>query len=95
MAKYLSYFVNIYTVHNVTKHCALKHVRKISNCNRYYSSALLVPGDKRSKTFVFLTPYLDFDNIVENTEKLQQELSGRGLNINANDVKKTWMFINR
>nr|XP_034195961.1 serine--tRNA synthetase-like protein Slimp [Osmia lignaria] len=92
MAKYLSYFVNIYTIHNVAKHCALKHVRKISNCNRYYSSALLVPGDKRSETFVFLTPCLDFDNIVENTEKLQQELSGRGLNINADDVKKMWMF---
>ncbi|XP_012140547.2 serine--tRNA synthetase-like protein Slimp [Megachile rotundata] len=92
MAKYLPHFVNICTIHNVSEHCMLKYVSRISIYYRYYSSALLVPGSKRTQTFSFLTPYLDFDDKIKNMEKLTEELKYRTQELKANDVKNMWQF---
>lgn len=93
MAKYLSRFVNVCTIHNVSEHYILKCVSRMSNYSRHYSSALLVPGSKRTQTFSFLTPHLDFDNKVENLDKLEHNLRCRGQTLlNADDVKKMWKF---
>ncbi|XP_020300804.1 serine--tRNA synthetase-like protein Slimp [Pseudomyrmex gracilis] len=84
--------------------CALRHtcrtwtrdVRrktfKPTSVERHYGSALFVPGNKASKTFAFLYPYLDFDRRFADADKLQKELTLRGMNVDVAQLQKSWNF---
>lgn len=63
------------------------------NINRKYVSALLASTDNKGKEiFSFLSPYLDIDERLSNSEKLQQDLLVRGYNMNVNEIKSMWEF---
>lgn len=59
---------------------------------RDYSSALHISGNKAYKAFAFLTPYLDFDERFANADKLQKNLTSRGMNIDVTQLKEMWNF---
>ncbi|XP_072399265.1 serine--tRNA synthetase-like protein Slimp, partial [Diabrotica undecimpunctata] len=60
--------------------------------SRYYSSALYITGEKAQKTFVVLTPVIDFEKHLINKSKLVKNIKVRGLKIDFDDVVKQWTF---
>lgn len=59
---------------------------------RQYGSALYISGKKANKDYSYLAPYLDFDTRFADLERLQKDLSLRGLDIDATEIKKAWDF---
>ncbi|XP_076621167.1 serine--tRNA synthetase-like protein Slimp [Colletes latitarsis] len=91
MVNYLRYFLSR-IAHNGLKYGTSKYASVPLSFDRKYSSALFISGRKGTECFSFLTPYLDFDNKLTDIDKLQKDLTSRGLNVNAEDVKKMWEF---
>lgn len=87
MATYIARFIQ-----RCSKQIGLKGTSVLLNSNRKYSSALFVSANRRKEFFSFLTPYLDFDNKLTDIEKLQRDLTIRGLNVTAKEVKSMWEF---
>lgn len=75
------------------------HVRRqtilMPYLKRRYSSALFTPGRIAHKVFAFLTPYLDADERFANIEKLQEEITLRGMNVNVVELRNLWEFYRR
>ncbi|XP_053975489.1 serine--tRNA synthetase-like protein Slimp [Hylaeus volcanicus] len=92
MASCLPHFFRTCIIHSVVKHATVRHASVPLNFYRLYSSALYISGRKATECFSFLTPYLDFDNKLTDMDKLQRDLTSRGLNVDAEDVKKMWEF---
>ncbi|XP_011175641.2 serine--tRNA synthetase-like protein Slimp [Solenopsis invicta] len=83
--------------------CALKRTYKIlmrdvrrktfpPNFERDYSSALYISGNKAHKAFAYLTPYLDMDEKFANIDKLQKNLTLRGIDMDVVQLKEAWDF---
>ncbi|KAL0118038.1 hypothetical protein PUN28_009016 [Cardiocondyla obscurior] len=62
------------------------------NFGKNYSSALYITGNKANKTFAYLSPYLDFDERFNNLEKLQKNLTLRGMDVDVVKLKEKWDF---
>ncbi|XP_076179538.1 serine--tRNA synthetase-like protein Slimp [Ptiloglossa arizonensis] len=92
MANYLQNFFHMRMVHNVLKRNTLKYVNILLNFDRKYTSALFVSNRTSKECFSFLTPDLDFDKKFTDIDKLQRELTSRGVNVNAKEVKTMWEF---
>lgn len=60
--------------------------------SRNYSSALFISGNKGSESFSYISPHLDVDDRFNDLEKLNKEVSLRGMKINADELKETWKF---
>lgn len=86
----VSYIGRICPIHNLVKSNIFKCTNLPFGYDKRYTSTLFVSGRHGSEVFQFLRPYLDFDNKVANIEKLQKELTSRGLNVNAEEIKQMW-----
>ncbi|XP_011647951.1 serine--tRNA synthetase-like protein Slimp [Pogonomyrmex barbatus] len=83
---------------------ALKHTHRIlihnvrrgaffpMNFKKNYSSALYISGNNAYKSFAYLSPYLDFDEKFGNLDKLQENLTSRGIDIDVIQLKEAWNF---
>lgn len=65
-----------------------------SNCRRFYStenrpSALFISGDKASKTYAVLTPYIDFE-IINNRDELARNLKSRGIGTQVLNIEQLY-----
>ncbi|KAJ8687446.1 hypothetical protein QAD02_023240 [Eretmocerus hayati] len=67
-----------------------KTIPKPKVCQRTFTSALFVTGDQAHKTFAYLTPEIDFNDRINNLQKLQYDIDSRGLEINAEELSKKW-----
>lgn len=73
-------------------HDFFKSAMPVSIFTKRHGSALFVTDDKALESFVFVTPYLDFDERFADFEKLQLNLSSRKSGIDICELKKTWEF---
>lgn len=69
-----------------------KHVPRVSVIMRQYSSALYITGDKASSNFVVLTPYIDFEERLEDKAELENNIKLRGKTIDVDKYMKYWEF---
>ncbi|CAL7945376.1 unnamed protein product [Xylocopa violacea] len=76
----------------VLKHLTMKQMGALLNSNRKYGSSLFVTKNEGKEVFTFLTPYLDIEQRLADIKKLQGDLTARGLNWNAEDIKNMWEF---
>lgn len=70
--------------------CLLKKyfVSKISVRN----SALFINGAKATENFVYVTPYVNIPEILQNKEDLRDELNKRKINYNITKLEDLWIF---
>lgn len=62
---------------------------------RDYSSALYISGNKASKAFAYLSPYLDCSERFADLDKLRKNLALRGMDVDVVELKEAWNFFIR
>ncbi|OAD55989.1 Serine--tRNA ligase, mitochondrial, partial [Eufriesea mexicana] len=60
--------------------------------SRHCSSEVVLSNVKSKKYDSIIRRYVDFDERLADIEKLQRDLTARGLNLNANEIKNLWEF---
>lgn len=90
MANCVRHFIRKCAAHKI--HNTSKFVNMLLTLKRQYTSALFISTVKGKEYYSFLQPYIDFDERLTNLEKLQQNLTRRGLNLDVKDVKSMWEF---
>ncbi|XP_014476127.1 PREDICTED: serine--tRNA ligase [Dinoponera quadriceps] len=74
---------------------SMSRIRKktvIMSCFKRHSSALYVSGKIANKVFAFLTPYFDVGERFANIEKLQEEITLRGMDVDVVQLRDLWEF---
>ncbi|XP_031339704.1 serine--tRNA synthetase-like protein Slimp [Photinus pyralis] len=66
--------------------------RYLQIVTRRLSSALYVTADKAQDHFVLLTPYINFDEQLENKPKLERSIKLRGINVDLERIERRWLF---
>lgn len=74
------------------KHLTSNRIGVPLNSNRTYASSLFGTKDTGKEVFAFLMPYLDIEQRLADMEKLQGDLTARGLNWNTGEIKSMWEF---
>ena len=92
MANYLRHFARTCMVRKGLKHSIFKHTNGLLKCIRRHTSVLYITGRRGMEVFSYLSPYLDFDNKLQDVDKLQKELASRGLDMDVGELKKMWEF---
>ncbi|XP_031838675.1 serine--tRNA synthetase-like protein Slimp [Nomia melanderi] len=92
MANIIPYIARMCTVPNICKYRILKRINMSLKLNRQYSSALFVSGRKAMEICAHITPYLDFDDKLVDLDIFQRNLTSRGFNVDAKEVKEVWEF---
>lgn len=60
---------------------------------RHFSSALYITGAKAQTNFALLTPVIDFDEKIENKQKLQHDISARHLDVDLDKLIDKWNLL--
>ncbi|XP_076748843.1 serine--tRNA synthetase-like protein Slimp [Xylocopa sonorina] len=92
MANCIPHLVRKRVTCKVLKHLTTKQIGAPLNSNRKYGSSLLAKNNESKEVFTLLTPYLDIEQRLADIEKLQRDLTARGLNWNTEDIKSMWEF---
>ncbi|XP_067628268.1 serine--tRNA synthetase-like protein Slimp [Eurosta solidaginis] len=69
----------------LTTKCFLQHTKP--QTFQRSISALYVTGDKATKNYAPLQPYMDFEETFKDTKQLEESIKARGLSINLNELK--------
>lgn len=92
MTNYILHFIQKCIYSSSLKHNSIKYINTLMHSNRQYSSALLVSSVKGKEYFSFLRPYIDLDEKLIDVDRVQKDLTARGINLNVKEIKSIWEF---
>lgn len=72
-------------------YCKVKNFIELP-VRHFCTSALFVTGNKAQNVFSVLTPYIDFDERIQNRQELIDNIKLRSLNIDIDKIEKQWAF---
>lgn len=92
MSTYMFYFIQRCMTQQGFKRKGLKTTNILLNFNRHCHSGLVVSNVKSKVHVPLINRYLDFDERLADIERLQRNLTARGSNLDAKEIKSLWEF---